>query len=458
MTGKADELRPRFRGELLGPVDEGYDRARAIWNGSIDRRPALIARCTGAADVMAAVGFAGQHGVLASIRAGGHNVSGSAVCDGGIMIDLSAMKGIRVDPRSRTVRAEPGLLWGEFDRETQAFGLATPGGIITQTGIAGLTVGGGIGWLMRKHGLTCDNLTGADVVTAEGELLEAGTETEPDLLWALQGGGGNFGIVTSFRYRLHSVGPSVLAGPLVFAAEEAGEVLRFYRDWIDGAPEDLGTIINMRIAPPAPWLPPEVHGRKVLMVAVCYAGSVEDGERVVEPLRRFGRPLADGIAAKPYVENQGFYDATVPHGWGYYWKSHYLDRLTDQLIDVLMERAWEMERRQSYALIFHMGGRIRDLRDSDMAFSGRDALHAININGVSVDPREDADRDWVRGFFDAVTPHATGGVYVNFLGNEGEERVRAAYGEEKLARLIELKNRYDPGNFFRLNQNIPLNV
>ncbi|HEX2087714.1 MAG TPA: FAD-binding oxidoreductase, partial [Solirubrobacteraceae bacterium] len=315
-----DRLREGFSGALLRPHDAGYDEARRIWNGAIDRRPACIARCTGPADVVAAVRFAREHDLLVAVRSGGHGVGGHAICDGGLVIDLSAMKGIRVDPVARTARAEAGVLWGELDRETQLFGLATVGGIVTHTGIAGLTLGGGIGWLMRKYGATVDNLLSVDLVTADGELVTASERENPDLFWAVRGGGGNFGVVTSFEYRLHPVGPVVLAGPIFHPLESAPEVLRAYRDVISRAPDELTTIFNVRLAPPLPFLPPEVHGRPIVMIGACYAGRAQDGVEVVRPLKELGTPIVDLLEPKPYVALQSMFDPSVPHGWHYYWK------------------------------------------------------------------------------------------------------------------------------------------
>ena len=300
-TIEVERLRAGIRGPVILPADPGYDAARAIWNGAIDRRPACIARCTGVADVVAAVGFARERDLLVAVRSGGHGVGGHALCDGGLVIDLSPMKGIRVDPVARTARAEAGVLWGELDRETQLHGLATVGGIVTHTGIAGLTLGGGIGWLMRKHGATVDNLVSVDLVTADGEVLTASEDENPDLFWGVRGGGGNFGIVTSFEYRLHPVGPIVLAGPIFHPLEDAREVLRFYREFIAAAPDELTTIFNLRVAPPLPFLPEEVHGKPIVMVGACYAGPAEDGSEVVRPLKEFGTPIVDLLEPRPYT-------------------------------------------------------------------------------------------------------------------------------------------------------------
>ncbi len=449
------DLARQFRGELIRRGDPTYDGARRVWNGVIDRYPALIARCTGVADVLAAVRFARERELVVAVRGGGHNVAGTAVCDDGVVIDLSPMKAMWVDPVARTARAQPGLLWGEFDHETQPFGLATPGGIVSHTGVSGLTLGGGLGWLMRRYGLTCDNLLSADVVTADGELVRASAEENADLFWGLRGGGGNFGIVTSFQYRLHPVGPTVLAGVILHPAARAREVLDFYRHYIASAPDELMTIVVLRKAPPAPFLPAEIHGQPVVIIGVCYAGPVEEGERVVTPLRRFGEPLADLIQPTPYASHQAMIDATVPHGLGYYWKSEYLPPLSDALIATLTEHAWRVATPASYTAIFHMGGAVGREDPEGSAFEDRRATHAMTIDGVWSDhAASGACIAWARTFWEAVRPYSTGRVYVNFLGEEGQDRVRQAYGAVKYERLRALKRKYDPTNFFRVNQNI----
>jgi FAD/FMN-containing dehydrogenase len=451
-----DELAAMFRGELVLPADSGYDGARRIWNGAIDRRPACVARCTGVADVVAAVRFARERGLVVAVRSGGHGVGGHALCDGGLVIDLSPMRGIWVDPPARTARAEAGVLWGELDRETQLFGLATVGGIVTHTGIAGLTLGGGIGWLMRKYGATVDNLLSADVVTADGELVTASEEQNPELFWGIRGGGGNFGIVTSFEYRLHPVGPTVLAGPIFHPLERATEVLRFYREFAAGAPDELTTIFNLRVAPPLPFLPADVHGKPIVMVGACYAGAPEDGIEVVRPLKEFGDPIVDLLEPKPYLALQSMFDPSVPHGWHYYWKSVELPPLTDAAIDTLVEHASALTSPKSYCIVFQLGGALSRVGEGETAFSQREAAHNVNINAVWTEEDPEAERHiaWARDFFDAMQPHARGRVYLNFLGEEGADRVRQAYGAGSYERLVELKRTYDPTNFFRLNQNI----
>jgi FAD/FMN-containing dehydrogenase len=450
-----DGLRSKFRGALLSPGDGGYDEARRVWNGAIDRRPALIARCAGKDDVMAAVRFGRERDLLTSIRGGGHGVSGTAVCDDGLMIDLSPMRDIHVNPDGMTARAQGGVLWGEFDRETQAFGLATTGGIVTHTGIAGLTLGGGIGWLMRRFGTTADNLLSVELVTADGELVTASRDENPDLFWGMRGAGANFGVVTSFEYRLHPVGPQVLAGPIFFPMEDSPQALRFYRDWVEDAPDELMTILNLRKAPPAPYLPPGLHGRPVCGVMTCWSGDIERGLQVLRPLREFGRPLIDLIQPKPYLAHQSMLDPGVPHGWHYYWKSCDLPAFTDGMIDDMASHSAAITSPRSYSLVFQLGGAVSRVAEDGTAYAHRDARHNVNINGVWTEEEGEPSRHvaWTREFFQALEPHSPG-VYVNFLGDEGEERVRAAYGPGKYDRLLALKRRYDPDNFFRLNQNI----
>ena len=455
-TTDLGRLRDSIRGPVIAPDDEGYDAGRAIWNGAIDRRPACIARCTGVADVVAAVRFARERGLLVAVRSGGHGVGGHALCDGGLVIDLSPMKGIRVDPAARTARAEAGVLWGELDRETQFHGLATVGGIVTHTGIAGLTLGGGIGWLMRKHGATVDNLLSVEVVTAEGALLTASGEENPDLFWGIRGGGGNFGVVTSFEYRLHPVGPVVLAGPIFHPLEDARDVLAFYREFIATAPDELTTIFELSVAPPAPFLPEDVHGKPIVMVGACYSGAPEDGIEVVRPLKEFGNPIVDLLEPKLYTALQSMFDPSVPHGWHRYWKSVELPPLTDDAIDTLVDHASAQTSPKSYCIVFQLGGALARAAEDETAFSQRDAAYNVNINAVWTEDDPEGERHvaWARDFFSAMQPHAGRRVYLNFLGDEGAERVRQAYGDRVYERLVHLKRAYDPTNFFRLNQNI----
>jgi FAD/FMN-containing dehydrogenase len=455
-TIDVERLRAGVQGAVILPADPGYDAARAIWNGAIDRRPACIVRCTGVADVVAAVGFARDQDLQVAVRSGGHGVGGHAVSDGGLMIDLSPMKGIRVDPAARTARAEAGVLWGELDRETQLHGLATVGGIVTHTGVAGLTLGGGIGWLMRKHGATVDNLVSVDLVTADGEVLTASEDENPDLFWGVRGGGGNFGIVTSFEYRLHPVGPIVLAGPIFHPLEDARDVLRFYRQFAASAPDELTTIFELSVAQPLPFLPADVHGKPIVMIGACYTGPPQEGVDVVRPLKEFGSPIADLLEPTPYLALQSMFDPFVPHGWHRYWKSVELPPLTDEAIDILVGHASIQTSPKSYCIVFQLGGALARVGADETAFSQRDAAHNVNINAVWTEDDPDGERHvaWAREFFSALQPQAGGQVYLNFLGDEGTDRVRQAYGERQYERLVGLKRRYDPTNFFRMNQNI----
>ena len=447
---------PGFRGRLISMDQADYDTARAVWNAAIDRRPRLIARCIGSADVAAAVRFARGHDLAIAIRGGGHNVAGTAVCDDGIVIDLSAMRGVRVDPAGRRAWVQGGALWGDVDYETQAYGLATTGGIVSHTGVAGLTLGGGVGWLMRKHGLTIDNLLAANLVTADGELLRASEDEHPDLFWALRGGGGNFGVVTAFEFRLHPVGPTVFAGPILWDAADAGEVLRFYRDFIRDAPDALGTVVRFGTAPPLPVIPENLHWRPVMILGCCYAGPIEDAERVLRPLRAFRTPLLDLVGPAPYVGFQSALDSTVVHGWNYYWKSTHLPELRDELIDVIAEHAFSCSSPRSYAAMFHLKGAVSRVAEGATAFGNRQASHAITLDAVWRPGEDLGERDtaWTRRFFAALGRFREG-VYINFLGgDEDPGRVREAYGDAIYDRLVDVKRRYDPDNVFHHNQNI----
>jgi hypothetical protein len=448
------ELETSFRGQLIRPGDGSYEEHRKIWNGSIDRRPALIARCAGVADVIAALGLAKRAGLQVAVRSGGHSFPGLSMCDGGIVIDLSQMRAIRVDPETRTARTQAGALWGDFDHETQAFGLATTGGIVTHTGVAGLTLGGGIGWLQRKHGLTIDQLIGVDLVTAEGELVKASAAENVDLFWGVRGGGGNFGIVTEFEFRLHPVGPTVLAGPIFWPIEESPRVLRFYREWIADAPDELMTIVIHRKAPPLDFVPAELHGQLVVAIVCCYAGPLDEGAKVLRPLKDFGSPVLDLCEPKPYVAHQGMFDPSFPHGRWYYMRACDVAELTDDVIDITVEHSMRIRSPLTTFPIWQMGGAVARVDDDDAAFNGRAAGHTFNITGSTETAAGfDEEREWARSFWSALEPHRTG-VYVNFLMNEGTERVREAYGAAKYDRLRALKRRYDPENLFRLNQNI----
>jgi FAD/FMN-containing dehydrogenase len=449
-----DQFRASLRGPLLRQGDDGYDAARRVWNGMIDRKPALIVRCTGVADVISAVNFARSNSLLLSVRGGGHNVTGNAVCDGGIMIDLSLMKGVKVDPVRRTAHAQAGLTWGEFDHETQAFGLAVTGGQISTTGIAGLTLGGGIGNLMRSCGLTIDNLLSVDLVTADGRFLTASATQYDDLFWGVRGGGGNFGVVTSFEYRLHPVGPIILGGMALYTADRARDLLCFYREWGAEAPDELTATFAFLTAPPAPFVPPHLHFQPMVGVLVCYAGAIEEGQRAVEPLRAFAQPDVDLIGPVPYVAVQQMLDGAAPWGLQIYLKSAHLTGLPDEAVDIIVQHTSAMTSPFCVVPISPLGGAVGRVGEHDTAFGHRATALDIQIFGAWTDPAEhDRHVGWVRDFWTALRPYSHG-VYVNELGNEGEDRVREAYDPATYARLVDLKNRYDPANLFRLNQNI----
>ncbi len=447
-ASEIDQFAASLRGHTLRPGADGYDAARSVWNAMIDKSPALIARCAGAGDVVRSVNFARHHGLLLSVRGGGHSVSGNAVCDGGLMIDLSPMKGIRVEPARRTARAEAGCTWREFDQETQAFGLATTGGTISPTGVAGLTLGGGLGWLMRRHGLSCDNLLSIDMVTADGRLVTASATENSDLLWAARGGGGNFGVVTSFEYQVHPIG-QVLGGMVAHPLDRARDALRFYREFARSTPDTLGTMPAFVTAP---------DGGKLLAIFVCHSGPLAEGERDLKPLRAFGPPLADDIAAIPYVRLQTLLDQGFPPGRQNFWKSSFLRGLDDDAIDILIDGFRNVPSAMSAVAIEHLGGAVSRVPDDDTVFSHRGAPFNLLIVGIWPDAADNPKNiEWVRKLWDSMQPHSTGGVYVNYLGraaDEGLDRIRAAYGGAKYQRLVALKRKYDPDNVFRLNQNI----
>jgi FAD binding domain/Berberine and berberine like len=448
------ELSSSFSGELVTPEDAAYREHRSVWNGSIDRRPSLIARCARIADVTEALSFARRAGLPIAVRSGGHSFPGHSICDGGIVIDLRPMNEVEVDPEARTATVQAGTLLGELDQATQQYGLAVPAGIVTHTGLTGLTLGGGIGWLMRKHGLTIDQLLSVQLVTADGELVRASESENAELFWALRGGGGNFGIVTEFEFRLNEVGPIVLGGPIYWPIEESPRLLRFYRDWIADAPDELMTIVVHRSLPALPAIPEELHGLRVVSVGCCWCGAIDQGEKVIAPMRRFGSPLLDLCAPKPFLELQASLDPTFPHGRWYYMRACDVDELSDEVIDITVEHANRFSSALTAFPIWQMGGAVARVGEDETAFGGRTAGHTYNLTAVT----EGADgfeqeREWSRGFWSALEPHHTG-VYVNFLMEEGEDRVREAYGATRYDRLKALKRKYDPENVFRLNQNI----
>ncbi len=454
-TPHFDDLRSRFRGALLRPGEEGYDDARRVWNGAVDRRPALIARCAGADDVATAVRFAREHDLPASVRGGGHGVLGPAVLDDGVMIDLSLLKAISVDPATRTARAAGGLTWSEVDLATQRHGLATTGGSISHTGIGGVTLGGGFGHLMRRHGLTVDNLRAAEVVTATGERVRAGDESEPELLWGLRGGGGNFGIVSAFEYDLHPVGPMVYGGPIFWPLDQAPAVLRFLREFAPDAPDELGIAIVANLAPPMPFLPPEAYGRPVFGLLLVWSGDIADGIRATEPLRSLGTPLGEAVRPVPYRAIQALLDGSAAAGNHAYWRSHRLPRLTDAVIDTIVGRVESITSPLSLLNGWVIGGAASRVAPDATAVGERE--NGFELRCVAVWRPSDTDADkhvaWVREGWEALRPHTAGRQYASFLSDEGAAGVAAAYGD-RMDRLVALKDRWDPTNFF--NRTVPI--
>jgi FAD/FMN-containing dehydrogenase len=449
-----DEFKKSMGGQVVTPDTPGYDKVRSVWNAMIDRKPALIVRCAEAQDVVEAIRFARRHDLVVSVRGGGHNIAGSAVCDGGLMVDLSLMTSVQVDPTKRTARVAGGATLGDFDREAQAHGLATPLGINSTTGVAGLTLGGGFGWLSRRFGLSIDNLISVDIVTASGELIRANASQNEDLFWGVRGGGGNFGVVTSFEFRLHQVGPQVLAGLIVHPLDSARDVLRYYREFLNSTPEEFVCWFVLRLAPPLPFLPPEWHGKGILALAACYSGGIEEGERVAKPLRSFGKPLADVIGPAPFAEWQKILDPLLTPGARNYWKSHNFPELSDGLIDVMIEHARRIPDPQTEIACAQLGGAVGRVAKNATAYNHRDAQFVMNVHGRWEDPAKDTKCiEWARGLFKASTPFASDGIYMNFLTQEEQDRAKEAYGAN-YDRLVQLKNKYDPTNLFRLNPNV----
>jgi len=450
----ANDLKKRIQGEILTADSPGYDKVRAIWNAMIDRKPALIARCKTADDVVQCVKFATQHGLLVAVRGGGHNIAGNAVCDGGLLIDLSLMRAVRVDASKRTALVEGGALLGDLDQATQAHGLATPLGINSTTGVAGLTLGGGFGWLSRKYGLTIDNLVSATVVTAAGDKLTASARENSDLFWAIRGGGGNFGVVTSFEFQLHAIGKEVLSGLIVHPLADAKKVLQFYRDFALKAPDELAVWFVLRKAPPLPFLPENWHGKEILALAACYNGDLETGEKLLQPLRAFGQPIADVIGPTPYVGWQQVLDPLLTPGMRNYWKSHEFLAIPDKMIDVLVDFAGRLPDPQTELAFAQLGGAIARVANDATAYSHREPNFLINVHGRwDGAANDDKCVGWARDLFTALAPFSTGAVYVNFLTAEEGERVKMAYGSN-LAKLVGIKKKYDPANLFRMNINI----
>jgi FAD/FMN-containing dehydrogenase len=452
-TGIA-ELSSGFEGEILRSGDDGYDGARQIWNAMIDKRPAVIARCASVSDVVRAVNFARETGLRLAVRGGGHNIAGSALCDGGIVVDLSKMKAASVDPGARRASIESGATLADLDAATQVHGLATPLGINSTTGVAGLTLGGGFGWLSRKYGMTVDNLESAEVVTAAGEVVRASADEHPDLFWALRGGGGNFGVVTRFTFRLHHVGPGVLSGLIVYPLSQAKHVLERYRDFAAKAPDELSAWAVLRAAPPLPFLPPEAHGMGILAIGLLYAGDPKRGEALIEPLRELGTRVGEHVGMQPYVAWQQTFDPLLTAGARNYWKSHNLTTIGDGLIDVVVQYAGKLPTPQCEIFIAALGGATARPAPESTAYAHRNAKFVMNVHGRWNDAADDArGTGWARDFFQAAAAFATGGTYVNFMTADEGDRGRAAYGSN-YDRLAQVKRQYDPSNLFRVNQNI----
>jgi FAD/FMN-containing dehydrogenase len=446
-------LRAGLRGQLIEPGDAEYDAARKVYNAMIDRRPALIARCVDAADVITSIQFARSQGLLLAVRGGGHNGGGLGICDDGLVIDLSGIRGVRVDPKARTARAGGGCTWGDVDHATHAFGLACPSGVISTTGVGGLTLGGGIGHLTRKYGLSIDNVIEADVVLADGRLVTASAQENPDLYWAIRGGGGNFGVVTSFLFRLHPV-KEIIGGPTFWPLEQGPEVLRWYRDFIRQAPRELNGFFAYLVVPPAPMFPQELHMKKMCGVVWCYCGAADKAEQVFEPVKKFGPPALYGIHAIPFPALQSVFDGLYPPGHQWYWRADFVNDLSAAAIALHQEHGAKMPTMQSTMHLYPIDGAVHDVGRGDTAFSYRRSNWASVIAGVDPDPaNKTAITDWTRKYFDALHPHSAGGAYVNFMMDEGQERVQASYGEN-YKRLAEVKRKYDPDNLFRVNQNI----
>jgi FAD/FMN-containing dehydrogenase len=453
-TAALDSLKANLRGQLLTPGAPGYDQARTVWNAMIDRRPALVIKCAGVSDIQQAVNFARTHHLLTAVKGGGHNIAGSAVCDGGLLIDLSGMRSVRIDPVARVAHVEPGATLGDFDNEAQVFGLATPLGINSTTGVAGLTLGAGFGWFSRKHGMTIDNLLAVDVITADGKFVRANSKDHADLFWAIRGGSGNFGVVTRFEFQLHALGPDVLSGLVVYPLSEAANAIKQYRQYAKQLGEETTVWTVLRKAPPLPFLPASVHGTEIIAFAMFHAGSPDAGKKALEPVRHFGTPLGEFIGVQPYRLWQQAFDPLLTPGARNYWKSHNFADLPDGAIDVIIKYIEKLPSDQCEIFFGMIGGATMKPAPDATAYSHRDTLYVCNVHGRWESPSDDQKViDWARGFFKDSAPFATGGVYVNFLTDDEKDRVAAAYGPN-YNRLVDVKSKYDPQNLFRMNQNI----
>lgn len=447
-------LRQGLRGHICLPGEAGYNEARKLWNAMIDRKPGMVIRCAGATDVIQAVKFAAKHQLLTAVRGGGHNIAGKACCDDGLMIDLSPMKSVRVDPENNTARVEAAATLGDFDKEAQVFGLATPLGINSTTGVAGLTLGGGFGWLSRKYGLTIDNLIGADVVTAEGELLHASEKKNSDLFWAIRGGSGNFGIVTSFEFQLHTIGNQVLSGLVVHPFDQARNLLDKYREYVKGLPDEMSCWVVLRKAPPLPFLPEEWHGKEVIIFAACYTGDMQEGEQVMAPMRAWGDPIADVISPHSLVLWQAAFDPLATEGSRNYWKSHDFDALSHEAVDCIINFAGKLPTPETEIFVAHLGGAVNRIAADATAYPHRSTEFVLNVHARWSDASDDEKCiNWARQFFDQTAEFSNGGVYVNFMSEDEGERTGEAYGSN-FKRLASIKAKYDPNNLFRVNQNI----
>ena len=459
-TAQVEAFRMQLRGEVLDPSNPSYDAMRVVWNGMIDRRPALIARCRNAADVAASIGFARDHGLAIAVRSGGHNVAGYAVCDGGLMIDMSPMNGVRLVPGLDSAIVEGGATWADVDAATTLFGRATPGGLISATGVAGLTLSGGIGWLRGTHGLSCDNLLAADIVTAEGKLIRANETENPDLFWALRGGGGNFGVAVSFEFKLHHIEPELMFCGPAYPEERANEIIPLWRDYMKSAPDRLSGLAEFSTLPQDPSIPEQAWGRRVVALAHVYDGPAEEGERVVQPLRSFGEPLVDFSGRMPYRTIQSLYDALFPKGRDRcYWKSTYLKGLDDDVIHEITSRMAQRPSEMTFASIWKFGGAVQRVAAEASAFGDRSMPFMLSLDAIWSKPEDDeANMGWVRKFWNDMQRHSTGRMYLNFPGHgEGSNLVRDAFGADAYARLQKVKRKYDPENLFRMNQNVPPN-
>lgn len=450
-----DELKKQLRGPVIAPGEPGYEESRTVWNAMIERTPAIVARCLGTADVIACVRFAREHDLLLCIKGGGHNIAGLASADGALMLDMSLMRGVWVDRGDRIARAQAGCLLGDVDRETQVHGLAAVLGFVSLTGTAGLTLGGGFGYLSRRWGWTADNVAGMDVVTADGRLVRASGDENPDLFWGLRGGGGNFGVVTGIDYELYPVGPQIVGGVVAWPASEAAEVLELYRNLAGTAPPELTLVAIMRPAPPAPWLPPDMHGQPIVALLACHTGDPEKGERAVAPIKSFGNPIGDVLVRRPYVQVQSLLDATQPKGRRYYWKSEYLPRVDPALCKTFIEHAARTPSAHSALILFQIEGALNGLEEDHSPAGNRTARFVLNVAGSWESPDDDdANITWAREAWNDMRRFSTGGTYINFLTeDEGEERTEAALGSA-LRRLAEVKRAWDPENMFRTNRNI----